>query len=220
MRRPTAPSRGDDGAATDDGVGVPLRPAAAPRKHDSIFCSLKTIGVLVFWFACTVSVLLHNKTVLDAHILSPLQITFGQSAVSVLADLALLAVFGCLEPQQPDGRGSIRGSSSTKCSCVPVARALARVLPSAKRRRELMPLVVAFVLTKMLTLYSISLIPASLTYTIKASSPIFTVIFAYLTAGKVFSWMTYLSLVPISLGVAMSASSRFDVSLDGLACVR
>ena len=93
---------------------------------------------------------------------------------------------------------------------------LVKVCPSPQRRRELLPLCVAFVLTKLLTLYSISLIPASLTYTIKGTSPIFTVILAYFVMGKVFSLLTYVSLIPITVGVAMAAVSKLEFSAQGL----
>eukprot|EP00750_Incisomonas_marina_P003577 INCI13239.1.p1 GENE.INCI13239.1~~INCI13239.1.p1 ORF type:complete len:541 (+),score=86.33 INCI13239.1:105-1727(+) len=174
-----------------------------PRR-DSICGSVKLLCVLFFWFGSTVFVLLHNKTILSDNSLTPLQITFGQSTVGMFLDLVILVGCGIVARREAKGAYSA------------VRHALSSVCPSPKRRRELLPLCVAFVLTKLLTLYSIALIPASLTYTIKATSPIFTVTIAYFVLGKVFSVWTYLSLIPITVGVAMAAVSKIEFSGPGL----
>jgi len=181
-----------------------VRAGAKSKRKGSICGSLRLVIVLMTWFTATVCVLLHNKSILSTKSVTPLQITFGQSTVGMLMDTLVLV--GC----------TLWFNEETKGNHSTVSSVLANMCPSPTRRRELLPLCAAFILTKLLTLYSIALIPASLTYTIKATSPIFTVVIAYFALGKVFSRMTYLSLVPISMGVAMAAVSKFEFSAPGL----
>lgn len=61
-------------------------------------------------------------------------------------------------------------------------------------------------------------IPVSLVHTIKGLSPLFTVL-AYRFVFRVhYSWPTYVSLVPLTLGVIMACQSSFSGNGLGLAC--
>ena len=61
-------------------------------------------------------------------------------------------------------------------------------------------------------------IPVSLVHTIKGLSPLFTVL-AYRFIFRVhYTWPTYMSLVPLTLGVFMACSADFRASFWGLVC--
>ena len=65
---------------------------------------------------------------------------------------------------------------------------------------------------------AMSRIPVSLVHTIKGLSPLFTVL-AYRFVFRVhYAWPTYLSLIPLTLGVVMACSADFRGSFWGLVC--
>lgn len=63
---------------------------------------------------------------------------------------------------------------------------------------------------------AMSRIPVSLVHTIKGLSPLFTVLAYRLFFRVHYSWPTYLSLIPLTLGVIMASSSNFSANTLGL----
>lgn len=61
-------------------------------------------------------------------------------------------------------------------------------------------------------------IPVSLVHTIKGLSPLFTVLAYRLVFRVHYAWPTYLSLIPLTLGVVMACSADFRASFWGLVC--
>jgi solute carrier family 35 protein E1 len=73
---------------------------------------------------------------------------------------------------------------------------------------------------KLMTYVSYGLVPASLTHTAKASSPVFSVLVSKVLFNQVPTVMTFLSLIPITVGVTLSALTEINwVFLGFLAAV-
>ncbi|GAB5359610.1 hypothetical protein AAMO2058_000558300 [Amorphochlora amoebiformis] len=77
---------------------------------------------------------------------------------------------------------------------------------------------VGFTLTfgRALTYFSYKTVAASLTQTVKASSPVFTVILLLVTDQKCQPYLTLCSLIPIVLGVVLSAVTEIEMEFHGL----
>ena len=90
------------------------------------------------------------------------------------------------------------------------------LLPTRQQLAEILPICGLWYAAKLLTLYSFSLIPMSMTYTLKAISPPVSCLLTYIFKGRVFSWGIYLSLVPISGGVILATVGAFEFSKVGL----
>mmetsp|Transcript_12537 Transcript_12537/g.22773 ORF Transcript_12537/g.22773 Transcript_12537/m.22773 type:complete len:382 (+) Transcript_12537:200-1345(+) len=80
-----------------------------------------------------------------------------------------------------------------------------------------LPVGVTLTLGRFLTYFSYKTVAASLTHTVKASSPVFTVVLLYMVYGKCQPTMTLLSLVPIIIGVILSALTEIEIKPDGFA---
>lgn len=79
------------------------------------------------------------------------------------------------------------------------------------------PVGVTLTLGRFLTYFSYKTVAASLTHTVKASSPVFTVLLLYAIYGKCQPLSTLLSLIPIVLGVVLSAVTEMEIKADGFA---
>uniref|UniRef100_A0A7S2TNW3 Sugar phosphate transporter domain-containing protein n=1 Tax=Lotharella oceanica TaxID=641309 RepID=A0A7S2TNW3_9EUKA len=117
----------------------------------------------------------------------PTTLAGGQMAVGAFLDFLLL--LGCGLENQIDSR----------------------VLWSA------FPVGVTLTMGRFLTYFSYQTVAASLTHTVKASSPVFTVALLFLFYGKCQPMWTLLSLVPIILGVILSAVTEMEIKADGFA---
>ena len=91
-----------------------------------------------------------------------------------------------------------------------------QLLPTRQQLAEIIPICGLWYSSKLLTLYSFSLIPMSLTYTLKAISPLLSCLLSYIFKGRVFSWSIYLSLVPICGGVILATAGGFEFSQLGI----
>ena len=81
-----------------------------------------------------------------------------------------------------------------------------------------MPLSVFQLLGHLLSSYATSKIPVSLVHTIKGLSPLFTVL-AYRVFFRIrYARATYLSLIPLTLGVMLACSTNFSTNLWGISC--
>lgn len=77
------------------------------------------------------------------------------------------------------------------------------------------PVAAALAAAKLLTYVSYANVPASLTHTVKASSPIFSVAMSWVMFAQLPGAWTCLSLVPITAGVTLAAVSEVDFHLVG-----
>lgn len=81
-----------------------------------------------------------------------------------------------------------------------------------------MPLSVFQLLGHLLSSYATSKIPVSLVHTIKGLSPLFTVL-AYRVFFRIrYARATYLSLIPLTLGVMLACSTNFSTNFWGISC--
>lgn len=89
--------------------------------------------------------------------------------------------------------------------------------PSWDVWRTALPLSVFQLLGHLLSAYATSKIPVSLVHTIKGLSPLFTV-FAYRAFLNVrYARATYLSLIPLTVGVMLACSTDFTINFPGIA---
>jgi len=90
--------------------------------------------------------------------------------------------------------------------------------PSRQILYTAMPLAVFQLLGHLLSSYATSKIPVSLVHTIKGLSPLFTVL-AYRVVFRIhYARATYLSLVPLTLGVMLACSTNFSTNFWGISC--
>lgn len=79
------------------------------------------------------------------------------------------------------------------------------------------PIGVTLTFGRFLTYFSYETVAASLTQTVKASSPVFTVILLYLVRGRCQAAETLLSLIPIVVGVLFVCLDEMELKLNGTA---
>jgi solute carrier family 35, member E1 len=90
--------------------------------------------------------------------------------------------------------------------------------PSRDAIATAMPLAVFQLLGHLLSSTATSKIPVSLVHTIKGLSPLFTVL-AYRIVFRIrYARATYLSLVPLTLGVMLACSTDFSTNFVGILC--
>lgn len=95
-----------------------------------------------------------------------------------------------------------------------------RPLSGMSRRyywKMIVPLAVAKFVSNVSAHVSIWKVPVSYAHTVKASMPLFTVFISRVFLGEKYSTNTYLSLVPIVLGVAIATVTEVSFDLLGLA---
>lgn len=86
---------------------------------------------------------------------------------------------------------------------------------SLKQLYCIFPLGLGHVFAHLLTQISLGNVPVSFTHTIKATSPIFSVILAHIFLKERFSKQVLLSLIPIILGVSLSTLSEVNFNAIG-----
>jgi solute carrier family 35 protein E1 len=90
--------------------------------------------------------------------------------------------------------------------------------PSVQILYTAMPLAVFQLLGHLLSSYATSKIPVSLVHTIKGLSPLFTVL-AYRVFFRIrYARATYLSLIPLTVGVMLACSTNFSTNFWGISC--
>ena len=90
--------------------------------------------------------------------------------------------------------------------------------PSKDVMYTALPLSVFQLLGHLLSSYATQKIPVSLVHTIKGLSPLFTVL-AYRVIFRIrYARATYLSLVPLTVGVMMACSTDFSTNFWGISC--
>ena len=80
--------------------------------------------------------------------------------------------------------------------------------------RCIYPLGIAMMLAKFLTYKSYGKIPVSLTHTVKALQPFFNVLVVFVWTGGLVDLPTFLSLIPIIVGVAYASSKEIEFVLS------
>ena len=90
--------------------------------------------------------------------------------------------------------------------------------PSKDVMYTAMPLSVFQLLGHLLSSYAMQKIPVSLVHTIKGLSPLFTVL-AYRVFFRIrYARATYLSLIPLTIGVMLACSTDFSTNFWGISC--
>jgi len=90
--------------------------------------------------------------------------------------------------------------------------------PSRQILYTAMPLAVFSLLGHLLSSFATSKIPVSLVHTIKGLSPLFTVL-AYRVFFRIrYARATYLSLVPLTIGVMLACATDFSTNFWGIGC--
>eukprot|EP00744_Colponema_vietnamica_P014206 GILI01019899.1.p1 GENE.GILI01019899.1~~GILI01019899.1.p1 ORF type:complete len:357 (+),score=69.64 GILI01019899.1:95-1165(+) len=79
--------------------------------------------------------------------------------------------------------------------------------------KEVLPISACFLFAAVFYAVSITLVPVSLTQTVKSASPLFTVFLCRVFMKEMYSFKTYFSLIPVVVGVGLASGSEvnFDV---------
>lgn len=105
---------------------------------------------------------------------------------------------------------------SLKTSIPPLKNGLRR--PSREVIMNALPLAIFQLAGHILSSMATSQIPVSLVHTIKGLSPLFTVLAYRLLFRIRYARATYLSLIPLTIGVMLACSSSFSTNLFGIIC--
>ncbi|EEP79225.1 phosphate-phosphoenolpyruvate translocator [Uncinocarpus reesii 1704] len=163
--------------------------------------SYKLIGLCLVWYMTSALTNTSSKEILTA-LPKPITLTivqFGFVSTSCLASSYLASVFPGLRSAIPALRNPIR-------------------YPSIEVLSTALPLALFQLAGHILSAMATSQIPVSLVHTIKGLSPLFTVL-AYRFLFRIrYARATYLSLVPLTLGVMLACSSSFSTNLFGILC--
>ncbi|RMD40058.1 hypothetical protein DV735_g5081, partial [Chaetothyriales sp. CBS 134920] len=161
--------------------------------------SYTLIGLCIAWYMTSALTNTSSKSILNA---------FPKPATLTIAQFASVSVW-CL---------ILNTAASTFPSLKTTVPALRNGLrrPSWDVISTALPLSVFQLLGHLLSSYATSKIPVSLVHTIKGLSPLFTVL-AYRILFRIrYMRATYLSLVPLTLGVMMACSTDFSTNFWGL----
>ncbi|KAI9372395.1 triose-phosphate transporter family-domain-containing protein [Aspergillus egyptiacus] len=163
--------------------------------------SYKLIGLCVIWYTTSALTNTSSKSILNA-LPKPITLTIVQFAfVSlwclVLSYLSIL--FPWLKTSIPALKNNIRS-------------------PSRDVIMTALPLAMFQLAGHILSSMATSQIPVSLVHTIKGLSPLFTVLAYRVLFGIRYASATYLSLVPLTLGVMLACSTGFSTNFFGILC--
>ncbi|KIW18296.1 hypothetical protein PV08_02584 [Exophiala spinifera] len=161
--------------------------------------SYKLIALCIVWYMTSALTNTSSKSILNA---------FPKPATLTIVQFASVS-FWCLV---------LTGLSSTFPSLKRSVPALRNGLrkPSWEVLATAFPLSIFQLLGHLLSSYATSKIPVSLVHTIKGLSPLFTVL-AYRIVFRIrYKRATYLSLVPLTLGVMMACSTDFSSNFWGI----
>lgn len=158
------------------------------HKHSASRSIYVSTLLLLVWLFSSVSSTLTNKSLMDAFPYSA-TLTLIQLLASVIVDM-----------------------------CIIYYRGLSLYPFNKQLFIETLPVAAAINFSKTLTYVSYAYVPASLTHTAKASSPIFSVILTKLIHGQLPSKYVLFSLIPITTGVTLSALTEINFVLFGFIC--
>ncbi|KAK8798788.1 hypothetical protein WA158_007872 [Blastocystis sp. Blastoise] len=163
-------------------------------KYDKSKLSFKKIFTVVYaiflWYFFSLCSTILNKTLVSKDIF-PITLTFTHVSISTICDLVII-----------NGIKHKEYKATTH-------------LTTSQLIQSILPLSLAMVLTQLFTYISYSLVPVSLTHTVKALQPLFNVIIVYLWTGNKVSIKVVLSLIPIISGVAYSSVNELQFNMRG-----
>ncbi|EAW14666.1 putative ER to Golgi transport protein (Sly41) [Aspergillus clavatus NRRL 1] len=163
--------------------------------------SYRLIILCLIWYMTSAITNTSSKTILNA-LPKPVTLTVIQFAfvpVWCLLLAYLSATFPWIRRNIPALRNGIR-------------------YPSREVLRTALPLAIFQLAGHILSSMATSQIPVSLVHTIKGLSPLFTV-FAYRVFFRIrYARATYLSLIPLTLGVMLACSTGFSTNFFGILC--
>ncbi|KIX09111.1 uncharacterized protein Z518_00189 [Rhinocladiella mackenziei CBS 650.93] len=161
--------------------------------------SYKLIALCIIWYMTSALTNTSSKSILNA-LPKPATLTIVQFAsVSIwcLILTTLASIFPSLKRALPALKNGLRK-------------------PSWDVMYTAFPLSIFQLLGHLLSSYATSKIPVSLVHTIKGLSPLFTVL-AYRAVFRIrYKRATYLSLVPLTLGVMLACSTNFSTNFWGI----
>mmetsp|Transcript_38282 Transcript_38282/g.61445 ORF Transcript_38282/g.61445 Transcript_38282/m.61445 type:complete len:374 (-) Transcript_38282:124-1245(-) len=149
---------------------------------------LVTAVLIVIWYSAAVMSNISSKTIMSQY-KHPSFLVLLQLLVNVVLNGIVLS----------------RTSSGEESVLSKVKKAAPLCLPSA----------VTLMLSRILTYFSFSKVPASLTQTIKASSPVFTVLLSFLLRGNRTRPGMLVTLIPIIIGVTLSTVTELEFEFLG-----
>lgn len=160
--------------------------AALHRNHHYADRPVWVTGILLFvWMISSVASTVTNKTLMTIFPYSA-TLTLVQITASCVVDYIIILY--------------------RRLSILPLNRPLLI---------QTLPVAASINFSKTLTYVSYGYVPASLTHTAKASSPIFSVALSKLLYNKAPSMYIVLSLIPITVGVTLSALTELNFALFG-----
>ncbi|KAL1968759.1 hypothetical protein VTN77DRAFT_1585 [Rasamsonia byssochlamydoides] len=163
--------------------------------------SYKLIGLCLIWYMTSALTNTSSKSILNA-LPKPITLTIVQFAFVSIWCL-LLAYFSVLFPALK------RAVPALKNGILPPSR---EVITTA------LPLAIFQLAGHILSSMATSQIPVSLVHTIKGLSPLFTVL-AYRIFFRIkYARATYLSLIPLTVGVMLACSTGFSTNFFGILC--
>ena len=111
------------------------------------------------------------------------------------------------------------GVSMKRAGDLALADISREVLVTRSRVMELLPVGVAMMLGKSLTMAAFEYIPLSLSNTIKMTQAAFTVMLGYIWLGKLPSQRVLLSLIPLLFGATLTAGSDLSFNFFGFVAI-
>ncbi|PGH23116.1 hypothetical protein AJ80_02744 [Polytolypa hystricis UAMH7299] len=163
--------------------------------------SYKLIALCLIWYTTSALTNTSSKSILNT-LPKPITLTFVQFGFvpfwcTVLTHLA--SIFPILKVWIPSLKHGIRA-------------------PSVEIIKTALPLAGFQLAGHILSSFSTSQIPVSLVHTIKGLSPLFTVL-AYRILFRIkYAKATYLSLIPLTVGVMLACSAGFSTNFFGILC--
>ncbi|KKA21359.1 hypothetical protein T310_4609 [Rasamsonia emersonii CBS 393.64] len=163
--------------------------------------SYRLIGLCLIWYMTSALTNTSSKSILNA-LPKPITLTIVQFAFVSIWCL-LLSYFSTLFPALK------RVVPALKNGILPLSR---EVITTA------LPLAIFQLAGHILSSMATSQIPVSLVHTIKGLSPLFTVL-AYRIFFRIkYARATYLSLIPLTVGVMLACSTGFSTNFFGILC--
>ncbi len=176
-----------------------VSPELCVNIQESILTSIQALCIV--WYMTSALTNTSSKSILNAFP-KPVTLTIVQFACVSLWCLVfayLASVFPSLKTAIPALKNGIR-------------------YPSREVISTAMPLAVFQLLGHLLSSTATSKIPVSLVHTIKGLSPLFTVLAYRLFFRIRYARATYLSLVPLTVGVMLACSTDFSSNFFGISC--
>lgn len=179
------------GAGSEANKGHSQKPYNPKRQHGTVH----VVVTIFLWMGlhCLATFLNNDLLGHKAHLIPPLTLTLVHLMVSCGTDYLLLTQFsrkvGLDIQYEPIG--------------------------SLWSLKYLIPIGIFMVSAKALTYISYEYVPVSLAHTAKATAPIFAVVLSYVMYSRVYATYTYLSLIPVVMGVILASINEIQYNHIG-----